>query len=411
MKRLFGGFAVILSLSAASVCAQTGYVVNETELGSDQGIAAVNEAGWCVVEVRKSSDPGFVLKGPGGYSRDITALAPSRSADGTLGSAFIAGIDKDGAVYFHQNTFIQGKDGKSQSLVMQGDVVKKLPRDANAVSDFYSYTDDHANSLGGYFKLNSSGQLLRHESLKSSAQHEAILTRFENGRESKQNISFPAMARGHQSGQFLDFDNSGNFALARTGQKRLKPTSRDGRDPRPVFMTGLCTGSFTSQTLSCMEPSAIEKLNKQGYLFERMAGGSVVLRRVRGRSLKVQYLRLDPKTFKATSSLLLAPAGAFSDPAFLANGEIAAWLIAPPLDERRKVALIEQTAAGVERKLRCAFKRKVAIYPSFVNPLQPLSTGGFLVVGRRGDTGVLLEFTPASVSAIPADAAGECLPR
>ncbi|MFO0417629.1 MAG: hypothetical protein ACK5Y6_10095 [Pseudomonadota bacterium] len=410
MKRLFSGFAVILSLSAASVCAQTGYVVNETELGSDQEIAAVNEAGWYVVEVRTSSDPGFVLKGPGGYSRDITALAPSRSADGTLGSAFIAGVDKDGAVYFQQNTFNQEKDGKSQSLVITGNVVKKLPRDANAVSDFYSYTDDHANSLGGYFKLNSSGQILHHESLKSSAQHEAILTRFENGRESKQNISFPAMARGHQSRQFLDFDNSGNFALARMGQKRLKPTSRDGRDPRPVFMTGLCTGSFASQALSCMEPSAIEKLNKQGYLFEGMAGGSVVLIRVRRRSLRVQYLRLDPKTFKATSSLLLPPAGMFSEPGFNASGDIAALLISP-LDERRKVALIEQTAAGVERKLRCAFKRKVAIYPSFVNPLQPLSTGGFLVVGRRGDTGVLLEFTPASVSAIPADAAGECLPR
>jgi hypothetical protein len=159
-----------------------------------------------------------------------------------------------------------------------------------------------------------------------------------------------------------------------------------------------------------MEPSAIEKLNKQGNLFERMAGGSVVLVRVRRRSLRVQYLRLDPKTFKATSSLLLPPAGMFSEPGFTASGDIAALLISP-IDERRKVSLIEQTAAGVERKLRCSFKQKIGIDSMLVNPLQPLGTGGFLVLARRGDTGVVLEFTPASVSAIPADAAGECLPR
>jgi hypothetical protein len=81
--------------------------------------------------------------------------------------------------------------------------------------------------------------------------------------------------------------------------------------------------------------------------------------------------------------------------------------------ELSKIRLVEHTATDGKRSLLCRFKKKfdlgVAISP--LGWIQPLRSGGFLIFAEEARQPKVLELTPASVSTIPADSAGQCVPR
>jgi hypothetical protein len=415
MKRFFTGCFSLVAIAASSVHAQNGYVVTEKFLTTNDMVVASNETGWYVVENYTGAQTRYTLNGPGGYSRDITDLAPKSSEDGAVMSPYVAAVDKDGAVYFAQNIGIpQSRDG-SGSLIQTGDTVKKLARDSNITTEFRSSVFNPDTILHRHYQINAQGQLVELQGVRAGERNQLTLKRFAAGRELEQTLTFPEVPFRRSSRERSSFElgSSGQFVVYRESTTRNKK-DRNSRITAPrTVVTGLCTGDVSSPELLCMKANELTTLNRRSFQVVGLARDTLVLVRRKSRSFESEYVGLDPKSFTLISSIatptdIYGPQGI----SFSANGDIRALLPSSPF-ELSKIRLVEHTATDGKRTVLCRFKKKfdlgVAISP--LGWIQPLGSGGFLIFGQEIRRPKVLELTPASVSTIPADSVGQCVPR
>ena len=406
MNKLFMGLLAIVATCASSVYAQTSYIVSEKALSSGARVVGSNEAGWYAVEGFSDSTESLILNGPKAYSRDISALAPTRSTNGTLtfDARYFVAVDGSGAVYFAQNV---SRTDAGREPTYLGSVVKKLALNSNSIVDFHSDINDPAKVLRSTYRINTQGHLIKLQNLVSGTQNQLVLKKFVNGVESQQTIPFTEKSSDRNVLDLIDFDSTGGFAISRSAVRVVRSGGKNGRATSAVIIAGLCTGNVLSQELSC---AATDTLNKKGFSVAGMSGGSVALTRTNMRRGRTEYVRFDSSRSDNRAAISIPQSLGCSSVALAANGDINNLQASSPID-LKKFKLVTYLEAGSKRKITCTMSRAVSFdnRTSDDKSVQELSDGGFLIFGGKSREPRVFELTPAGTSGVAAGAMGRCI--
>lgn len=399
MGRLFNLLFTTVAVSTSSAFAQTRCVVTENLLGNEQGIAVVNGAGWYVVGNKFGFDSGYILKGPSGYTRDLSRFTSQGTSDST--SPSIAAIGRDGSVYFAQWTD-QDTNGTTQSVEMK---IRKLAYESNSLSDFYSFRFNRDTTYSYDPRMNSLGYLAGLRTIKSGSKEQLIVYRFFEGRESQQPVTFPTLASSRYKNPWNKFllGSGERYVVYQTSEaRRKKKRQRDSSSTTvsKTVITGLCVSDVTSDAEpSCATPAVLNGLRKRGFTEVDLLGNQAILARTNPKTYRPEYIKLDFEAALSSAPIAIGPRNVtLSDTgvSFAANGD-AHYLYVHSSFEQKNVTIVQHKADNTRTPFQCRlgkpFDFDIRVLLGLGSSFYPQENGGFLLFGSSKKQGKVLELT------------------